>query len=143
MAPSPNSAERTRRRKAIVLLAALATMALTARLGWWQLDRAAQKKALQATIETQAAAPELPAAALPFDEAGAQRERYRRIVVQGEWIPARTVYLDNRQMEGRPGFFVLTPLKLPAGDAVLVQRGWLTVSPRLCPASLSAVSVRS
>jgi surfeit locus 1 family protein len=28
-------------------------------------------------------------------------------------------------MHGRPGFFVLTPLLLPAGDAVLVQRGWI------------------
>jgi surfeit locus 1 family protein len=35
------------------------------------------------------------------------------------------VYLDNRQMDGRPGFFVLTPLLLDDGSAVLVQRGWL------------------
>jgi surfeit locus 1 family protein len=27
-------------------------------------------------------------------------------------------------MEGRPGFFVLTPLELGPGDAVVVQRGW-------------------
>jgi len=35
------------------------------------------------------------------------------------------VFLDNRQMQGRPGFFVLTPLRLHASQrAVLVQRGW-------------------
>ena len=39
-----------------------------------------------------------------------------------------TVFLDNRQMNARPGFFVVTPLKLAgSGEAVLVQRGW---SPR-------------
>jgi surfeit locus 1 family protein len=108
-----------------VLIAALAIMALTARLGWWQLDRAAQKEALQAAIETQAAAPELPAEALPRDTVAAEREHYRRITLQGHWLAEHTVYLDNRQMRGRPGFFVLTPLKLAAGDAVLVQRGWI------------------
>ena len=38
-------------RKAVVLLAALATIALVARLGFWQLDRAAQKVALQETLD--------------------------------------------------------------------------------------------
>jgi len=112
-------------RRWIVLLAALAVMALTARLGWWQLDRAAQKNSLQAAIESRAAAPPLPAEALPTTEAEAERHRYRRIKLSGIWLPEHTVYLDNRQMHGRPGFFVLTPLKLPRGDAVMIQRGWL------------------
>ena len=43
---------------------------------------------------------------------------------QGVWLDALTVYLDNRQMGGRPGFYVVTPLKLADGRAVLVQRGW-------------------
>jgi len=40
------------------------------------------------------------------------------------------VFLDNRQMDGRPGFFVLTPLLLTPGDAVLVQRGWAPRDPQ-------------
>jgi surfeit locus 1 family protein len=112
-------------RRWVVLLSALAMTTLTARLGWWQLDRAAQKNALHAAIESQTAAPPLPAEALPTTEEEAERLRYRRIHLRGTWLPAHTVYLDNRQMHGRPGFFVLTPLKLPGGDAVLVQRGWL------------------
>jgi len=113
------------RRAAWVLLAALCLGVLTARLGVWQLDRAAQKLSLQAAIEAQAAAPELPAEALPTTEGEAGRLRYRRITLRGEWLAGDTVYLDNRQMNGRPGYFVLTPLKLPHGGAVLVQRGWL------------------
>lgn len=129
MNPPPVAAEQTPastgRPRWLILLAALALMALTARLGWWQLDRAAQKLALQAAIEAQADAPALAASALPADEADAERQRFRRITLQGRWLPEHTIYLENRQMQGRPGFFVLTPLKLPAGDAVLVQRGWL------------------
>lgn len=129
MSPRPVTAEEsaapTARPRWVILLAALALMALTARLGWWQLDRAAQKLALQAAIEAQADAPALPATALPVSEAESERQRFRRITLRGQWLAEHTVYLENRQMQGRPGFFVLTPLKLPAGDAVLVQRGWL------------------
>jgi surfeit locus 1 family protein len=46
-------------------------------------------------------------------------------VLEGRWQPAATVYLENRQMQGRPGFYALTPLLLDDGSAVLVQRGWL------------------
>jgi surfeit locus 1 family protein len=36
------------------------------------------------------------------------------------------VFLDNRQMNGAPGFYVITPLQLEgATEAVLVQRGWV------------------
>jgi surfeit locus 1 family protein len=45
--------------------------------------------------------------------------------LRGHWRPDRTVFLDNRQMNGRPGFYVVTPLQLlDDADAVLVQRGW-------------------
>ena len=124
LTPSTAAAQRAKR-PIWVLVAALVTMALTARLGWWQLDRAAQKVALQTAIEMQAAAPELLAEALPSDAVAAEHEHYRRITLQGTWLAEHTMYLDNRQMRGRPGFFVMTPLKLPAGDAVLVQRGWI------------------
>jgi len=36
------------------------------------------------------------------------------------------VYLDNRQMNGIPGFYVLTPLALEdSNETVMVQRGWI------------------
>jgi surfeit locus 1 family protein len=114
-----------RRGSAWILLAAVATMAVTARMGWWQLDRAAQKETLQATMQRQGAAPELPASELAIDPAAAPDQWQRRISLQGRWLPEATVYLENRQMHGRPGFFVVTPLRLPEGDAVLVQRGWI------------------
>jgi surfeit locus 1 family protein len=114
-----------RARRLVVLLAALAGALVTARLGVWQLSRADQKETLQAALDQRAAAPPLAAAELAQDAVQAAAQHYRRITLRGRWIDDRTVFLDNRQMDGRPGFYVVTPLALE-GDAgaVLVQRGW-------------------
>jgi surfeit locus 1 family protein len=112
-----------RLRFVLVTLAAVAMALLTARLGFWQLSRADEKIALQAAIEQQARQPVLDA--LPDDARSASTWQHRRVRMQGRWSAAHTVYLDNRQMNGRPGFFVVTPLVLDDGRAVLVQRGWL------------------
>ena len=111
-----------------VLLAAIAGVASTAALGTWQLDRAAQKQSMQRMLEARTALPELPAASLAATPADAAAQHYRRTRLRGQWMADATVFLDNRQMNARPGFFVVTPLKLAgSGEAVLVQRGW---SPR-------------
>lgn len=117
-------------RRLVVLLAAVATAALTARLGVWQLDRAAQKTALQQRVEERALLPPLDAGTLATTPASAWQQHHRRVVLQGRWARAYTVFLDNRQLHGRPGFYVLTPLRLADGSAVLVQRGWLPRDPQ-------------
>jgi surfeit locus 1 family protein len=115
-----------RRRAVIVLLATVVGMVVTARLGVWQLDRAAQKEALQAALDVRGGLPPLgpSLAALPSTEGQAAAQHYRPVRLYGEWMQGSTVFLENRQMNGQPGFFVLTPLMLGAGDALLVQRGW-------------------
>jgi surfeit locus 1 family protein len=115
-----------RRRAIIVLLATIAGVALTARLGFWQLDRAAQKVAIQAQIDARRSQPPLDAATLADTPQAADSQHQRRAALRGRWIAARTVFLDNRQMNGMPGFFVVTPLQLDGrAAAVLVQRGWV------------------
>ena len=116
-------------RRGLILLVALCAALLTARLGLWQLDRAAQKEALRAAILQRGALPPLEAAQLARDAAQAEPQIHRRIVVTGHWLHRFTVFLDNRQMGGRPGFFVVTPLQLDNGDCVLVQRGWVARDP--------------
>ncbi len=112
-------------RRLLVLAAAVAAVALTARLGVWQLSRAAEKEALQAQLQSRGSEPPLPPAALARTAEQAAAQHQRRIALEGRWIDGRTVFLDNRSMDGRAGFFVVTPLALPDGDAVLVQRGWV------------------
>lgn len=112
-------------RNLVVLLAAIAAVAGTARLGLWQLDRAAQKTALQRGLETQRALPALGLPTLPRDAAAVTASLHRRAVVQGRWRRDATVLLDNRALEGHPGFIVVTPLELADGTSLAVERGWL------------------
>ena len=111
----------------LVLLAALVGIALTVSLGLWQLGRAAEKNALAQAREQQRLLEPLQAAQLQLDPAPLQTLLYRRVQLQGQWLHAHTVFLENRQMQGRPGFFAVTPLQLsaPGAPVVLVQRGWV------------------
>jgi surfeit locus 1 family protein len=150
MRPSSTQAlpARSRRRAAWVLLAALVATMLALRLGFWQLDRADQKNALQASLDARSGQPPLDPAALARTPLGAEAQHFRRVVMQGRWLAERTVFLDNRQMDGKVGFFVVTPLVLvPGPGAVLVQRGWaarsftdrLTLPPLPTPAGAVTV----
>lgn len=108
-----------------LLLAAVAVAALTARLGIWQLDRAAQKQQLQQSLDGRADMPVLTTAELPLRQAQVAAVQHRRARLQGRWLNEQSIYLDNRPMAGRTGFYLVTPLLLDDGSAVLVQRGWI------------------
>ena len=112
-------------RSVIVLFAAIAAAALTARLGLWQLDRAVQKTTLQQALQQQRALPPLPQAQLARKPDELPAQLHRSVRLQGRWLARHTVYLENRQMNGQPGFYAVTPLELNDGSAVLVQRGWV------------------
>lgn len=112
----------------LVLGMALLGVAVTFSLGLWQLGRAAEKTALQDARTQQSAMAALDGRSLgstPGDTASRAALIHRRMVLTGRWLPQHTVYLENRQMNGKPGFFVLTPLQIEGTGAVmLVQRGW-------------------
>lgn len=109
----------------LLSVAALAGIAATLSLGLWQWGRAQQRLALQAATEARAAEPALAQAVL-VASAGSPDLLHRRVVLNGTWLAQHTVFLDNRQMQGRPGFYVVTPLRLAGSQAViLVQRGWV------------------
>ena len=109
----------------VLTLAAVLVAILTFSLGQWQLRRADQKEAVQTAIETKNKLQALDVKALAAIE-NIATEIYRRVEVQGVWQAGHTVYLDNRPMDGRSGFWVMTPLVLQGtGQAILVQRGWV------------------
>jgi surfeit locus 1 family protein len=100
-------------------------VAAATRLTVWQLDRAAQKLAMQAALETRSGLAPLDGASLARTDDEAAAQHYRPVHLHGRWLAERSVFLENRQMNGRVGFYVVTPLLLAApADAVLVQRGW-------------------
>lgn len=109
----------------IVTAATALTMAATASLGLWQLGRASQKLALQAQINERGGLAAWSTQEL-LGAADAMGGVHRPVRLKGTWVPDRTVYLDNRQMNTRVGFFVVTPLRLEGSErVVLVQRGWV------------------
>ena len=115
----------TRLRFWLITLTALASFVITLSLGRWQLSRAAEKEGLQAAIEAQGKRTMIDNAALiRAPDANALIHRIAKL--RGTWAQERTVFLDNRQMNAKPGFYVLTPLLLEGTSAaVMVQRGWV------------------
>ena len=108
----------------VLTTAAILVAALTFSLGQWQLRRAAQKQNLQLAIETQSNQFILNAQDLALEK-NSLAVVHRRATLKGIWRAEHTVFLDNRQMNGKPGFIAITPLVLDGtGQIILVQRGW-------------------
>lgn len=107
---------------ALLLLALTALICVS--LGRWQLDRAAQRIAIAQAIQQGRQAP--PLALTAAADASALQE-WRPASATGTWLPDYTVLLDNRNLDGRPGVWVATPMRLQHSPdtALLVLRGWL------------------
>jgi surfeit locus 1 family protein len=95
-------------------------IAFFVRLGFWQLDRAEQKRELLVQYEAgQRLQVEITA------DTADDLSRYQRVRVSGRYDPAHQILLDNMPSHtGRPGYRVLTPMHTSAGW-LLVDRGWL------------------
>ena len=106
--------------RVVVTLATVAAIALFVTAGNWQRARMNAKDAEHAA---QAAAALQPPSPLPRAEDWSAW-RYRRVVVNGTWRPGAQLLVDNRIVDGRAGFGVVTPLLLDDGRTVLVDRGW-------------------
>ena len=108
----------------VLTATALIVAGTTFSLGQWQLRRADQKETLQAAIDARKKLPALDEIALAATKNIAD-DMHRTAVLRGQWQPQHTVYLDNRPMSGKTGFWVVTPLALQGtGQVILVQRGW-------------------
>jgi surfeit locus 1 family protein len=113
-----------RYRSVLLLLGALIAFGVTLALGNWQLDRAAQKRDLEQSLQAAERKPVVDTTAL-LGAPDAKVFSRQRALLQGQWLAQYTVFLDNRQMNAKVGFFVMTPLQLKDSSAhVWVQRGW-------------------
>jgi surfeit locus 1 family protein len=91
-------------------------------LGFWQLDRREQRQAVNEVLTSRMEAPPLGILASLSDTSGL---RFRRAHAAGVWDGDRSIVLPGRSYQGVPGAHVLTPLRLPSGSGVLVNRGWV------------------
>lgn len=92
-------------------------------LGFWQLDRAQEKQAIQERFEHRARKAPL---VLGADMVLPDEVHYRRVTARGTYDGNHQLLIDNKVFEGRAGYQVLTPLRLEDSDTwVLVNRGWV------------------
>lgn len=105
-------------------IATLLVFPLLLSLGFWQLDRAAEKAELQSIYDSrfQSQAIRLNTAIEPDD---ADVLHWRPVELSGHY-EASTYLLDNQVRDQQPGYNIYTVLRLTGSDrAVLIDRGWL------------------
>jgi surfeit locus 1 family protein len=90
-------------------------------LGNWQAGRAEQKRALGVRLEQ---AMQGSAIQMTSENTDADSLVMKRVAARGRFVDEHTVYLDNKLRRGRPGYEIVTPLRLN-GTHVLVNRGWI------------------
>lgn len=101
------------------LLLTAAACTLFVNLGFWQWHRGEHRQAIWAAF--QQVGPAVPATGREL----LTLPRFTRVEVGGELDGAHQILLDNLSEGGRPGYEVLTPLKLADGTNLLVNRGWV------------------
>ncbi|WP_043263782.1 SURF1 family protein [Streptomyces sp. CT34] len=134
----------------ILTLVGLVLIPVMIKLGFWQLHRHQHKVAQNTLIADNLAATPVPVTDLaavgrdlPHDD------MWRRVTASGSYDTAHEVVVRHRTAadEQTIGYYVLTPLVLGNGDAVLVNRGWipaagdLTTFPKAPPAPKGTVTV--
>lgn len=107
----------------LLALLLLGTVVLVcASLGRWQLNRADERRTISAEIERGRQAAPVDIRSNMTTELV---QPWRAALAYGQWAEQFSVLLDNRNLDGRPGLWLATPLMLESGSAVLVVRGWI------------------
>ena len=104
-------------------LLTLAALLLFVNLGRWQWHRAQHQQALAA---------DFGAGGQSVADLGARATselpRYAQLRLQGSYDGEHQFLLDNMSHDGRPGYEVLTPLRLTDGRTIVVNRGWVPLT---------------
>lgn len=125
------------RRYGVLVLAAVVAVVCT-RLGFWQLDRLAQRRAFNQRLESKLALPPVLVDPLPADAVLDSSLWFRRAEARGGFDFQRQIVVVGRSVAGTPAVHVTTPLVLSDGGALLVERGWV-YSPDSRTAELGAL----
>ncbi|MBT8446957.1 MAG: SURF1 family protein [Gammaproteobacteria bacterium] len=108
-------------------LLALIFVPLFVALGFWQLDRAEQKRALYREHQQRTELP--PLTTLPGGVVPVEDLRYRRVALPGHVPDATRIMLDNRIVDAVAGYHLLTTFR-HGGTLMLVNHGWVAAPAR-------------
>lgn len=100
-------------------LLALMAILLFTRLGFWQIQRAVEKK--QMISAHRALAKHAPVSWQPSNELPIQ---YQPITVEGHFL-SDVLLLDNQHYQHQFGYHVISPFVLANQHVILVDRGWI------------------
>ncbi|MEX2982166.1 SURF1 family protein [Streptomyces sp. C36] len=111
----------------ITTLVALALIPAMIQLGFWQLHRHEHRVARNDQIARSLASDPVPVTELTGPgRAVARDDVWRTVTASGTYDPKGEVVVRMRtDDDGNQGYFVLTPLVMADGRAVLVNRGWV------------------
>src|SRR5262249_55601399 len=98
---------------------------LCVRLGFWQLDRLHGRRYYNHLFEQGMTTPAQPVEHLIDDAGAGGPQLYLHASATGTYDTSHEVTLYGRMQDDQPGNHVLTPLRLPDGRAVIVDRGWV------------------
>ncbi|MFD8483188.1 SURF1 family protein [Kitasatospora sp. NPDC059673] len=118
---------------------AVAAIGVCLMLGSWQLGRFENRVSTHKEIDKAAASaaqaqPSPLAEVLPEAASKVGTDTLGRTVnVTGSYDAAHQLLVPNRTVDGRLGYYVLTPLLTDGGRAVPVVRGWAEGSPKAAP----------
>jgi surfeit locus 1 family protein len=101
-------------------------IALFTSLGFWQLERAEEKKQLAEQISLRTSYQPLKIHNGNFELLENPDLEYRFIELDGEYEPEHQFFIDNKKYRGRAGYHVVTPFKIHNSEQrILVNRGWV------------------
>jgi surfeit locus 1 family protein len=116
--------KRVFRPKLIPTIGFVALFSTFVALGLWQLDRGEEKEVIYDNYLSKRSLPALDLNLLSKNE-NIDDLIWRRAFVTGRFIN-NSILLDNQVMNGVPGYFLYTPLRLGDQDRyVLINRGWV------------------
>lgn len=93
-------------------------------LGTWQVKRYYWKQDLLNSIDVRLKADPVELGSPSADEV-AGRLQYVRVWAEGEYLPAREIFVQPRMRDGKAGVHVITPFMRTDGSVILVSRGWM------------------
>jgi surfeit locus 1 family protein len=105
-------------------IAVLVALAVLLSLGTWQVERLHWKEGLLANIAERRAAVPAPLADIEVLSSRGDDVGYRRVTVSGTFDHTKERHFFAT-FEGRTGFYVYTPMTLPDGRVLFVNRGFV------------------